>query len=104
MSVAIAKYVDAMMMTEKVNQLAEKNKVMTVLATSCEVTKLQIKSAFESAFPDVKVAKVRSIVLHPKTKIFRGRKGVCVKRKKMMITFKSDAMFDVVSEGLKICR
>ncbi len=45
----------------------------------------------------MKVKKIRSIVLHPKTRVFRGKKGVCVKRKKMMITFKDGMSFDVES-------
>ena len=97
MTIAIAKCIDTMLMTEKANKLSEENKVLTVYASSCDVTKSQVKLALESAFPKMKVKKIRSIVLHPKTRVFRGKKGVCVKRKKMMITFKDGMSFDVES-------
>ena len=100
MTIAIAKCIDTMVMTEKANKLSEDNKVLTVFTSSCDVTKSQVKSALESAFPKIKVKKIRSMVLHPQTKVFRGRKGVCVKRKKMMITFKDAMMLDVGNEGL----
>lgn len=94
----VAKVINCMRVTEKSSMLNEKNKSVTVLTSSCKVTKLQMKRAIQYMFPESKVKQIRSMTLRPKVKIFKGRKGLCVKRKKMIISFDGKKGFSMMSE------
>lgn len=83
----IAQIIDSVLVTEKTNFLNEKNKSVTVVTSSCRVTKADVRRVMQAMFPKVRVKKIRSLAMHPKSKVFKGRKGVRVKRKKIIISF-----------------
>lgn len=89
--------INSTLITEKTTALSEKNNSLTVIASSCRVTKAQVKSLINSIFPKLEVKKIRSMNLHPKVKVFRGREGVRVKRKKMIISFFSNDAIKLIS-------
>ena len=96
----IIKAIDSILVTEKSTFLREKSNCITVLFSSRRVTKLQVKNMIQYAFSKVRIKSIRSITLHPKVKIFRGKKGVRVRKKKMIISFYSNDDMKAISSGV----
>ena len=82
--------------TEKATALSEFNKVVFKVATNAN--KAQIRMAVESLF-NVKVAKVNTINVEGKNKMFKGRPGKRSDYKKAIVTLQPGQMLDV-STGL----
>ncbi|MBQ4874884.1 MAG: 50S ribosomal protein L23 [Rickettsiaceae bacterium H1] len=94
----IAKLIDRVLITEKSSVLSEENNSITIVFSSCKVTKAIVKDMMKLVFPNAKIKSIRSITMHPKAKVFRGIKGVCVKRKKMILSFENSNGFNVMNE------
>ncbi len=92
----IAKLFNRVLVTEKSTLLSEKFGFVTLLVSSCSVTKSQIRSAFKYIFPKAEIKKIRTMIVEPKKKIFCGRKGMRTRKKKVIISFYGDKGLDVM--------
>ena len=79
--------IDKPLMTEKSMELTEEGKY--TFYVHLQATKTQIKEAVEKMFEGVKVAKVRTMITHPKKRHRRGfAPGKTTKKKKAIVSLK----------------
>ncbi len=77
---------NSVLVTEKTTVLNEKNQSVAFLV-SPDMGKVEIKQIINRVFPKLQIRKVRSMNLVPKVKRFKGKQGVRVKRKKILVSF-----------------
>lgn len=95
MKIVPTKIIDSIVVTEKSTHVNEEHNVLTIFTSSCNVTKYQVKNVMRFMFPELKIRKIRSMLLHAKVKFFKGKRGVRVKRKKMMLFLEKGQVADL---------
>lgn len=83
----------APVITEKATMGSEHGQVSFYVRM--DASKPQIKAAVEGIYPNVKVKAVNTIVMKGKRKMWRGRPGKRIDRKKAVITLQEGQMIDI---------